>query len=183
MSESAKPPLPIPPPRLAKEAPANLSPEEIDEFWMEQALKLASYAEELGEVPVGAVLVQDNKLISTGYNQPILNNDPTAHAEVMALREGGVVLQNYRLPNTTLYVTLEPCAMCASALVHARVKRLVFGALDERTGAAGGLLNLVEFAGFNHQLEVKSGILLEKCAKQLREFFISRRKRSEAGKT
>jgi tRNA(adenine34) deaminase len=146
-----------------------------DEFWMQKALELAKQADDLGEVPVGAVLVYENEIVGEGFNQPILSKDPTAHAEILALREGAKKLGNYRLLNTTLYVTLEPCTMCAGAMVHARVHRLVYGAKDPKTGACGSLMNLVQEPRFNHRLLVAGDILAEPCGKLLRDFFSSRR--------
>lgn len=148
---------------------------EIDEFWMAEALKLAKLASEEGEIPVGALLVQDNQLIATGYNQSIKQNDPTAHAEVIALRQAGEALDNYRLPGTTLYVTLEPCFMCAGAMIHARVERLVYGASDLKTGAAGGGFDLFNQVTHNHSLQIESGVLAEQCGQILTRFFKMRR--------
>lgn len=143
---------------------------------MQRALELAALAEEKGEVPVGAVLVKDDEIISEGFNQPIVKNDPSAHAEIMALRVAGQKLQNYRLVNTTLYVTLEPCAMCAMALVHARVGRVVFATQDPRTGAAGSVLNILQQNEFNHQCELNSGLMQEEASQQLKQFFRNKRK-------
>ncbi len=146
-----------------------------DPYWMHQALELAKKAKAQGEVPVGAVLVLDNKIIGEGWNQPIGSLDPTAHAEVLALRQGALYLNNYRLMNTTLYVTLEPCAMCAGAMLHARVQRLVFGAFDPKSGAAGSLCNLLQDPRLNHQTILEGGILAEECGALLRNFFKERR--------
>lgn len=146
-----------------------------DEFWMLAALEQAKLAEQAGEVPVGAVLVNKDELIASGYNQPIAMNDPTAHAEVMALRAGAKVLDNYRLIDCTLYVTLEPCAMCAGALVHARVKRLVYGAFDERAGAVTTRLSLLDQPFFNHRVSHHGGVRREACAEVLSAFFKARR--------
>ena len=154
-------------------APAN--PEQDDIRWMEHALALASRAEAAGEVPVGAVLVKDGECIAEGWNQPIGRHDPTAHAEIMALRAAGEALRNYRLTGTTLYVTLEPCSMCVGAMIHARVARLVFGATDPRTGATGGAIELLQAPIHNHRIEVTGGVLEERCADQLRAFFRRRR--------
>lgn len=148
-----------------------------DERWMQQALALAHKAEALGEVPVGAVLVKDNVAIAEGWNQPISSNDPSAHAEMVALRLAGQLLENYRLPGTTLYVTLEPCAMCAGALLHARVDRVVYAAPEPRTGAAGSVMNVLEHEAFNHRCEVASGICADESAEMLRRFFKARRKK------
>ncbi len=150
-----------------------------DELWMRQALRLAHKAAQLGEVPVGAVLVKDNQLLAEGWNQPIAGHDPTAHAEIMAIRRAAQVEQNYRLPGTTLYITIEPCSMCAGAIVHARVERVVFGAVEPRAGAAGSVLNLLQNSQFNHQVEVKSGVLAEECGQILKDFFRLRRKNKQ----
>jgi tRNA(adenine34) deaminase len=148
---------------------------EVDERCMRAALVLADEAEANGEVPVGAVLVRDGELIARGRNRPIAACDPTAHAEIEALREAGQQLGNYRLCDTTLYVTLEPCPMCAAALVHALVDRLVFGAFDERAGAAGTVFDLVRSAQLNHELQVTGGILEAECRARLQAFFRARR--------
>ena len=151
-----------------------------DEYWMRQALSLAQRAQEEGEVPVGALLVLDNQVIGEGWNRPIGRHDPTAHAEIMALRQGGAVLQNYRLLNATLYVTLEPCVMCAGAMVHSRIRRLVYGAADEKTGAVGSLVDILRHPGMNHQVEIVSGVLAEECAATLSNFFRMRRDQKKA---
>lgn len=143
--------------------------------WMTLALELAKKAEALGEVPVGAVLVLDNQLIAQGFNHPIALHDPTAHAEIQALRQGANHIQNYRLLNTTLYVTLEPCVMCMGAMIHARVHRLVFAAFDPKTGAAGSVFDLAKENKFNHQVEVTTGVLAEPCGQLLKNFFLSKR--------
>ncbi len=143
---------------------------------MRHALMLAYKAAQLGEVPVGAVLVKDNQLLAEGWNQPIAGHDPTAHAEIMAIRRAAQVEQNYRLPGTTLYITIEPCSMCAGAIVHARIERVVFGAVEPRAGAAGSVLNLLQNSQLNHQVEVQSGVLAEECGQVLKDFFRSRRK-------
>lgn len=142
---------------------------------MRHALALADKAEQVGEVPVGAVLVQNDQVIAEGWNLPICNHDATAHAEMAAIRSAGQKLENYRLLDTTLYVTLEPCAMCAMAMVHARVTRLVFGASDPRTGACGSVLNVPHQPDFNHRIEVQSGVLAEECGDKLRRFFKAKR--------
>jgi tRNA(adenine34) deaminase len=162
--------------------PAGLTTAEIDEYWMQYAYKLADKAAQLGEVPVGAVLVLDNQLIGEGWNRSIQNHDPTAHAEMMALKRGGEKIENYRLMETTLYVTLEPCPMCAGALVHARVKRLVYGASDFKTGAVGSVFNLVEDSRLNHQLMVESGVLGQMCSQQISAFFKARRQAHKTNK-
>ncbi len=142
---------------------------------MERALELARRAEDEGEVPVGAVVVRDGVIIGEGWNRPISSHDPSAHAEIQALRDAATHLQNYRLPGTTLYVTLEPCPMCAGAIVHARVERVVFAAPDPRTGAAGSLLQLLQNPSLNHQCVVDSGLLMEQSSNLLKSFFRSRR--------
>jgi len=151
-----------------------------DEYWMRHALRLARIAWEQGEVPVGAVLVQGDRVIGEGWNRPIGQHDPTAHAEMMALRQGGKVLENYRLLDTTLYVTLEPCVMCAGAMVHSRIARLVYGASDEKTGAAGSLMDVLGHPGMNHQVVLQSGVLAEECAAMLSDFFRMRREQKKA---
>jgi len=148
---------------------------EQDQHWMRHAIKLAKRAEEEGEVPVGAVIVRDDKLISEGWNQPIKGHDPTAHAEIMALRAAGQAELNYRLPGVTLFVTLEPCVMCVGAITHARISRVVYGADDPRAGAAGSTFSLLGSDLFNHSLEVQSGILAEECGEILSDFFKARR--------
>lgn len=153
-----------------------------DEDWMQHAIVLAAKAELQGEVPVGAVLVKDNILLGEGRNQMISLNDPSAHAEMQAIRAAAAKMGNYRLPDCTLYVTLEPCCMCAGVMVHSRIKRLVFGATDLKTGAAGSVLNLVQQVQFNHQLEVISGVLAAECGTQLSAFFQRRRLEQKAAK-
>lgn len=146
-----------------------------DKYWMQQALELAMYAKQEGEVPVGAILVLDNQKIAEGWNQPIGQHDPSAHAEVMCLRQAGKVLKNYRLVNTTLYVTLEPCVMCSGALLHARVQRVVFGAFDPKAGGLSGPLNVLENNQFNHRVEVSGGVLEAETLQLLQQFFQERR--------
>lgn len=153
-----------------------------DQQWMARALQLAVKAEEAGEVPVGAVIVKEGKLIAEGYNQMISLNDPSAHAEMQAVRQAGQHLQNYRLTDCTLYVTLEPCSMCAGMLVHSRLARLVFGASDYKTGAAGSVMNLVQHPQLNHQLEVTGGVMAAQCAASLSAFFKRRRQEKKAAK-
>ncbi|HGH5989396.1 tRNA adenosine(34) deaminase TadA [Morganella morganii] len=153
------------------------TPYNNDEFWMRQALALAEEAALAGEIPVGAVLVKDNQRIAGGFNQPILSHDPTAHAEIVTLRGAGAVLENYRLTDATLYVTLEPCMMCAGALIHSRIKRLVYGAAEPKTGAAGSFIDLLTLPRLNHYMEVTGGVLGEECSAMLSEFF--RRRRAE----
>ena len=151
---------------------------ETDVRWMRHALGLAVRASAEGEVPVGAVLVKDGQVIGEGWNRPIIDHDPTAHAEIVALRAGAQALHNYRLVDTTLYVTLEPCTMCAGAMIHARIARLVYGAADPKSGAAGSVANLFAAAYVNHRLEVQGGILAEECGALLSAFFKERRRQS-----
>jgi tRNA(adenine34) deaminase len=146
-----------------------------DESFMSEALALAESAAAQGEVPVGAVLVVDGKIVAGAANAPISRNDPTAHAEILALRAAGERVGNYRLPGTTLYVTLEPCPMCAAAMVHARVERLVYGAADPKTGAAGSVFDLARDSRLNHRITVTGGVLAEKTARLLQDFFRERR--------
>jgi tRNA(adenine34) deaminase len=147
----------------------------LDPTFMSRALELARAASAAGEVPVGAVIVKDGAIIAEGWNRPISTRDPTAHAEIVAMREAGRALDNYRLSDTTLYVTLEPCPMCASAMVHARVRRLVFAATDPRAGAAGSVFNIVQHPSLNHRMECTGGVLAEECGALLRDFFVARR--------
>ncbi|MEW6765420.1 MAG: tRNA adenosine(34) deaminase TadA [Pseudomonadota bacterium] len=149
-----------------------------DIFWMRQALNLAQRAEAEGEVPVGAVLVGDGVLIGEGWNRPIGSHDPSAHAEMLALRDAARRVGNYRLPGTTMYVTLEPCPMCVGAMIHARVQRVVFAAHDPKTGACGSALDLPEHPSHNHRLLVEGGVLAEDAAEMLRAFFRARRAKS-----
>ena len=146
-----------------------------DTDFMRRALELAAQAEAQGEVPVGALIVQGDRVVGEGFNQPITLRDPTAHAEILALRAAAKALEDYRLGGTTLYVTLEPCPMCAAALVHARVSRLVFGAWDPRQGAAGSAFNLVTAHELNHRVDVFGGVLADECGAMLKRFFGSRR--------
>jgi len=143
--------------------------------FMQRALQLANEAEARGEVPVGAVLVRGDEIVAEGANSPIASNDPTAHAEIEALRAGGQSIGSYRLTDTTLYVTLEPCVMCASAIVHARVRRLVFGAWDPRAGGAGSIVDVFALPGLNHRVDVFGGVMADECTRRLREFFATRR--------
>jgi len=147
-----------------------------DQRWMQFALDLAKKAQALGEVPVGAILVKNDQLIAEGYNQPIALNDASAHAEIIAIRQAGQVVDNYRLVDMTLYVTLEPCAMCAMAMVHARIKKLIYAAPEPRTGADGSLYQLLDHTGHNHQIEVVSGVLADQSRDLLQGFFRSRRR-------
>ena len=151
---------------------------EEDEQWMLHAQRLAVKAEAQGEVPVGAVLVKNGEVVGEGWNQPITLSDPTAHAEIMAMRAAGQLLENYRQPDTTLYVTLEPCSMCAGAMLHARVGRVVFGAYDPKTGAAGSVYDMLQDERNLHKLTVDGGVLAESCSEQLRSFFRGKRKKA-----
>lgn len=146
-----------------------------DIIFMRRALELARQAEAHGEVPVGAVLVRDNHIIGEGYNQPVASHDPTAHAEIIALRQAAERLSNYRIPQTTLYVTLEPCIMCAGAMIHARVQRLVFAAFDPKSGAAGTVTNIFNGPAINHHVDISGGVLARQCGQLLSSFFRSRR--------
>ena len=148
---------------------------DIDLNWMRRAIDLAKRGSEQDEVPVGAVLVKGNQIVGEGWNQPIGNSDPSAHAEIMALRAAGQSLNNYRLLDTTLYVTLQPCVMCAVAIMHARVARVVFGATDPKAGAAGSVVNLFAEKKLNHHVEVEGGLLAAECGALLTEFFQSKR--------
>ncbi|PJG83159.1 tRNA adenosine(34) deaminase TadA [Caviibacterium pharyngocola] len=150
---------------------------------MRYALELSKKAEMIGEIPVGAVLVDEQgEILGEGWNQSILNSDPTAHAEIIALRNAGKKIGNYRLLNTTLYVTLEPCTMCAGAILHSRIKRLVFGAADYKTGAVGSRFHFFDDYKMNHVLEISGGILQEECSRQLSAFFQKRREQQKAEK-
>jgi tRNA(adenine34) deaminase len=149
-----------------------------DDAWMREALMLARDAARRGEVPVGALVVRDGAVIARGVNAPIAHNDPTSHAEIVALREAGRTLGNYRLPDCTLYVTLEPCAMCAGAIMHARLARLVYGASDPKTGACGSIVDLFAEPRLNHHTEVTRGVAADACGRLLSEFFAARRPRA-----
>ena len=146
-----------------------------DEYWMQQAINVAKQAQQVDEVPVGAVLVFENELIASAFNSPITNHDPSAHAEVLALRKAALNKQNYRLPGSTLYVTLEPCMMCAGAMLHARVQRLVFGAYDEKTGVAGSCFNWLQDEKQLHKISVVGGVLEQECSVLLKDFFKQKR--------
>ena len=143
--------------------------------WMEKALELARKAEQAGEVPVGAVIVKDNQLIAEGWNQPITSHDATSHAEIMAMREAGKKLNNYRLINTVMYVTLEPCSMCVGAMIHARIAKVVYGASEPRTGALGSAINLLDSMHHNHLFDVTAGVKSDESRAILQEFFRSKR--------
>jgi len=147
-----------------------------DTEWMQAALEQASLAQQAGEVPVGAVIVQHGIIIGRGYNCPISSHDPSAHAEIMALRDTGGYLKNYRLSHCTLYVTLEPCLMCLGAMFHARIERLVYAASDPKTGVCGSVMDIPATSRLNHHLAVQGGILAEEASQQLKQFFIQRRK-------
>jgi tRNA(adenine34) deaminase len=146
-----------------------------DVDWMRRALALAERAEAEGEVPVGALVVRDDRVLGEGWNRPIATHDPTAHAEILALRAAALLAGDYRLGGATLYVTLEPCPMCAAAMAHARIARLVFGAWDPRQGAAGSVFNLVAADSMNHRVDAFGGVLSEECGALLRRFFALRR--------
>jgi tRNA(adenine34) deaminase len=151
----------------------------LDRVYMLQAIDQARNAQMLGEVPVGAVLVFDGNVISTGYNQPIGNHDPTAHAEIQAIRAAASLLGNYRLPECSLYVTLEPCAMCCGAIMHARLARVVFAATDPKTGACGSVVNLFAQPQLNHHTQVEGGLMAEESSLILKEFFAERRRQKQ----
>jgi tRNA(adenine34) deaminase len=148
---------------------------ELDRQFMEQALEQAQLAAIAGEVPVGAVIVRNGVVLSKAFNKPITNHDPSAHAEMLALRQAALSEENYRLPGTTLYVTLEPCTMCAGAMLHARVDRIVYGAADPKTGAAGSVLDVFSSKQINHQTVIEGGMMSEECGQLLRDFFKERR--------
>ena len=148
---------------------------ESDELWMHEALRAAQRALEAGEVPVGAVVVHEGKIVGRGLNRNIADSDPTAHAEVVALREAGAAIGNHRLGDCDLFVTIEPCPMCAGALVHARVRRLVYGADDPKAGAVRSVMQVVNHPSMNHKIEVRGGVLAGKCAELVQDFFRRRR--------
>ena len=148
----------------------------IDRYWMSLALEKAGFAQKRGEVPVGAVLVKNGKLVASGWNQPISSSDPSQHAEIVCIREACKLLDNYRIPDCDLYVTLEPCTMCAGAIVHSRIRRLIFGAYEPRAGVAVSQMRFFESQWLNHKVEVIPGVLEEKCGQILKEFFRTRRK-------
>ncbi|MFV2061534.1 MAG: tRNA adenosine(34) deaminase TadA [Gammaproteobacteria bacterium] len=155
------------------------NPETTDDLaWMRHAYNLALKAQQQGEVPVGAVLIKENKIIGEGWNRPIKNNDPTAHAEIMALRSAAEKIQNYRLVDTTLYVTLEPCVMCAGAIIHSRVKKVIYATSDPRAGAAGSVFSILNSAELNHKVDIENGLLQNESAELLRDFFKSRRRKT-----
>lgn len=146
-----------------------------DHIWLAHAVTLAQQAAQQDEVPVGAVVIYENQIVGEGWNQSIANQDPTAHAEIIALRSAAKELKNYRLVNSTLYVTLEPCVMCAGALIHARVKRLVYGANDDKAGAVKSIANMLDHPKLNHKVIWQEGLLREQCASVLQDFFKARR--------
>ncbi len=148
---------------------------EVHEHWMRQALMLAQQAADAGEVPVGAIVVQDDEIIGRGFNQPIRACDPTAHAEIVALRSASQFRNNYRLPDTTLYVTIEPCTMCLGAMIHARVDRLVFGAREPRAGAAVSQASVLDTQHYNHRMSFLEGVLADDCSALMQNFFKERR--------
>ncbi|MBL4851863.1 MAG: tRNA adenosine(34) deaminase TadA [Gammaproteobacteria bacterium] len=151
------------------------SQNEQDRHWMRHALSLANKAEQAGEVPVGACIVKAGQLIAEGWNRPIGDVDPTAHAEIIVLRAAAKAMDNYRLLDVTLYVTLEPCSMCAGAIIHARIKRVVYAATDPRAGAAGSVIDVFSNAAFNHRVEISGGVAAEESSRLLRTFFRKRR--------
>ena len=149
-----------------------------DEYFMREALSLARAAECLGEVPVGALVVRDGVIVGRGFNSPIGESDPTAHAEIAALRDAGRNLENYRLPGCELFVTLEPCAMCAMAMIHARIKRVVYGASDLKTGAAGSVFELLQDPRHNHRVDVHGGVMADVAGKKLSDYFRAKRQKA-----
>lgn len=149
---------------------------QIDHYWMQIALEEAKKAEEIGEVPIGAIIVRDGEVVGRGYNRREIDHDPTAHAELLAIREASHKLGGWRLLNSTLYVTLEPCPMCAGAIVQSRIDRVVYGASDPKAGCAGTLMNLLQEDRFNHQVETVSGVMEEECGQILKDFFRRLRK-------
>jgi tRNA(adenine34) deaminase len=146
-----------------------------DEKWMQRAFDLAKKAEAQDEVPVGAAIVYEDQIIGEGWNQPISSDDPTAHAEIMALRDAGNKIGNYRLPNATIYVTLEPCTMCAGAIIHARLSRLVYAVDDPKTGACGSVFNLLQTEELNHKVEIEKGVMEEESRNLIQSFFKEKR--------
>jgi tRNA(adenine34) deaminase len=149
-----------------------------DAAWMERALELAALAAEAGEVPVGALVIKDGEIIGQGHNRNLLDNDPTAHAEIVALRQAAARLGNHRLTGCTMVATIEPCSMCAGALIHARIARLVYGAADPKAGAAGSTLQVINHPSLNHRMEVTAGVLAEKCSEILQKFFRQKRQQT-----
>jgi tRNA(adenine34) deaminase len=147
----------------------------MDDIWMEEALRAAQEALGMGEVPVGAVVVLDNKVVGRGWNRNLRDSDPSAHAEIVALRNAGAAIGNHRLVGCELFATIEPCAMCAGAMIHSRLKRLIYGADDPKAGAVHSVMQLLNHPQLNHKMEVRGGVLAERCADLLQEFFKSRR--------
>jgi tRNA(adenine34) deaminase len=147
----------------------------IDIFWMEKALSLAKTALDVGEIPIGSLVIKDQKLIGGACNLSISNSDPTAHAEILALRKAGEYLKNYRLPDTTIYTTVEPCTMCLGAMVHARISRLVYGALEPKTGAVVSNFKILEKFDYNHKFQVKGGVMADEAGKLIKDFFRKKR--------
>jgi len=145
--------------------------DEQDAYWMQRAIEMAQIGQSKGEVPVGAVLVKDQEALALGYNQPIKNHDPTHHAEIQVIRQAAKKIGNYRLPGTTLYVTLEPCSMCAGAIIQSRISRVVFGAYEPKGGACGSVMNILSHVTLNHNPIVQGGVLEQPCANLLKEFF------------
>jgi tRNA(adenine34) deaminase len=174
------PPMPLRAPRALPEDPAEAAAR--DARYMRVALEEARLAEAAGEVPVGAVVVWNDTIIARGHNLPIRSVDPSAHAEMQALRAAAQVIGNYRMPECELYVTLEPCAMCSGAILHARLRHVVFGATDPKTGAAGSVLNLFEHAQLNHQTTITGGVLADTCGQMLKDFFGARRRAQKAAR-
>lgn len=146
-----------------------------DEIWMQEALRVAQRALEAGEVPIGAVVLYQQKIVGRGFNRNIIDSDPSAHAEVVALREAGAAIGNHRLSDCELFATIEPCAMCAGAMVHARIRRLVYGADDPKAGAVHSVMHVLNHPALNHRIEIRGGILAGRCAEMLQDFFRSRR--------
>jgi len=169
-------------PAESNDEPASDEQAQLDLFFMQRAYELAQQAEQHDEIPVGAVVVYQGKIIGEGFNQSIMLNDPSSHAEMSAIRQAGTYLNNYRLLDCTLYVTLEPCPMCAGLLVHSRIQRLVFASHDLKTGAAGSAFNLANNSQLNHQIEISSGVMQEDCSQLLSAFFKRRRKEKKQAK-
>lgn len=155
--------------------PSNQEPATDDELWMEEALRAAQRALEAGEVPVGAVVVCQGSIVGRGWNRNIADSDPSAHAEILALRDAGTALGNHRLADCELFVTIEPCAMCAGAMVHARIKRVIYGALDPKAGAVESVMQVLNHPRLNHRMEISGGVLAGRCAELLQDFFRNRR--------
>jgi tRNA(adenine34) deaminase len=165
-------------PEIEKNTDSSRLPE--DTAWMEQALEQARTAARAGEVPVGALVIKDGKILGAAHNRTLLDNDPAAHAEIVALRQAAARLSNHRLTGCEMYVTIEPCAMCAGAMIHARIARLVYGAVDPKAGAAGSVLEVINHPKLNHQMKVTPGVLADECSEILQEFFRARRKNPAA---